>query len=98
MQLIPLLIGSLMVVGIGCFCLDLYRNRHRLLTRPNPQVDLMASDTSTASDGHDNLQAADSIASYGSHHVGHATSEASHCASHSVGHCVDASSHSVSHH
>lgn len=93
MQLLPLFIGSSTALGIGCFCLDLYRNRRRLSTKPNLTIDLVCYDPLPSPDG-DDLQAVGQAVS----HVSHAVGDASHCASNGVGHCVEAIAHALSHH
>jgi hypothetical protein len=84
MQLLPLLIGFSVTLGVEYFCFDLYRNRKRLSARPNRVSDNLSSYSSLeVLDSHD-LQA-----------VGES---ASHCATDSVEHCVNAIAHSLSHH
>jgi hypothetical protein len=93
MQLLPLLIGSSTALGIGYFCVDLYRNRRRLTEKPVPEADLTCYEVG-ALDGAD-LRAIGQTASHAGHAIGEATSE---CASGGVGHCVEAIAHVISHH
>ena len=92
MQLLPLLIGSSTALGIGYFCLDLYRNRRRLFTTSNPSVDLPCLDAWATLDG-DDLQVGQAV-----NHASHVVGEASHCASNGLGHCVEAIAHTLPHH
>jgi hypothetical protein len=84
MQFLSLLIGTSVVLGVGYFCFDLYRNWNRLSARPNPALDDLASYSSLEVVDSRDLQS-----------VGEA---ASHCATNGVGHCVDAIIDSLSHH
>jgi hypothetical protein len=43
MAVIPLLVGSTIAIGIGYFCIDLYRNRNRLTSDTTATVNLSAS-------------------------------------------------------
>ncbi|NEQ24071.1 MAG: hypothetical protein F6K28_34095 [Microcoleus sp. SIO2G3] len=86
MHLIGLLIGSSTVLGVGYFCIDLYRNRSRLSVKPKPPAGIFCFDTLPSPE--DNQVQA----------VGHAIEEASRCASEGVGHCVEAIAHTLSHH
>ncbi len=90
MQLLPLLIIST-ALGIGFFCLDLYRNRRRLLIKSNPSVDLSCLDAWAYLDG-DDLQVGQAV-----NHASHVVGEASQCASDSIGHCVEVIAHTLSH-
>lgn len=92
MQILPLLIGFSTALGIGFFCLDLYRNRRRLLTKSNPSVDLSCLDAWAYPDG-DDLKVGQAV-----NHASHAMGEVSHCASNGLGHCVEAIAHTLSHH
>ena len=92
MQLLPLLIGSSTALGIGYFCLDLYRNRRRLFTTSNPSVDLSCLDAWVAPDGND-LQVGQAV-----NHASHVVGEASQCANNGLGHCAEAIAHTLSHH
>jgi len=95
MYLIPLLlIGTITAIGVGYFCLDLYRNRHRLSQKPYPVLDPSTSESWPGPE----CGEVPVVESSTSHGVGHGVGEASHCVSHSVGHCIDAVGHTVSHH
>jgi hypothetical protein len=43
MAIIPLLVGCSIAIGVGYFCVDLYRNRRRLTAEPTAAVNLSAS-------------------------------------------------------
>jgi len=94
MPLIPLLIGSSTALGVGYFCVDLYRNRRRLAEKPVPETDLTCYELGDIPAGND-LQAVGQAVSHASHAVGEVSSE---CASGSIGHCVEAIAHVISHH
>ncbi|HEY9877003.1 MAG TPA: hypothetical protein V6D29_01045 [Leptolyngbyaceae cyanobacterium] len=87
MQLVPLVIVSSTVLGVGYFCLDLYRNRRRLAMKPT--VSLVC---------YDSLPCENGDASQAVSQVSHAVGDASTCVSSGVGHCVEAIAHTLSHH
>ena len=93
MPLLPLLIGSSTALGIGYFCVDVYRNRRRLIEKPVPEVDLTCYGF-IIPDG-DDLQAVGQAVSHAGHAIGEASSE---CMSDGIGHCVEAISHVIAHH
>jgi|GEM_PF-5435945 len=93
MPLIPLLIGSSTALGVGYFCVDLYRNRRRWAEKPVPETDLTCYDIGLPD--HVDLRAAEQTLSHAGHAIGEASSE---CASGSIGHCVEAIAHVISHH
>lgn len=87
MQFVPLTIVASTALGAGYFCLDLYRNRRRLTTKPT--VDLVCYDSLPCENG-DVSQALS--------HVSHGIGDASDCVSSGMGHCVEAIAHTLSHH
>lgn len=93
MPLIPLLIGSSTALGVGYFCVDLYRNRRRLAEKPVPETDLTCYDIGLPDQV--DFQAAEQAISHAGHAIGEASSE---CASGGIGHCVEAIAHVISHH
>lgn len=93
MPLIPLLIGSSTALGVGYFCVDLYRNRRRLAEKPVPETDLTCYDIGLPDQV--DLRAAEQTLSHAGHAIGEASSE---CASGGIGHCVEAIAHAISHH
>ncbi|MGG6297277.1 hypothetical protein ACQ4M4_23025 [Leptolyngbya sp. AN02str] len=94
MPLIPLLIGSSTALGVGYFCVDLYRNRRRLAEKPVPEVDLTCYELGDILDGK-GLQSVGQMVSHAEHGIAEASSE---CASGGIGHCVEAIAHVISHH
>lgn len=94
MSLIPLLIGSLTALGMGYFCVDVYRNRRRLSMKQEPEVDLTCYELGLVPDG-DDVQAVGQAVSHGGHAIGEASSE---CMSGGVGHCLEAIAHVIAHH
>jgi len=94
MPLIPLLISSSTVLGIGYFCADVYRNRRRLAEKPAPEADLTCYELGVIPDG-DDLQGVGQAVSHAGHAIGEASSE---CMSGGIGHCVDTIAHAITHH
>jgi hypothetical protein len=78
--------GSLAVLGIGYFGLDLYRNRNRPLSRFEDSGAL----SNIGIDASDLTQAA--------HSASHAVEVTDHGIEQVVGHCVEAIAHTLSHH
>lgn len=62
MQLILLVIAVPTAIGIGYFCLDLYRHRHRLSKKTGSTVDLTDLENLLTPDG-DEVQAIEHTAS-----------------------------------
>jgi len=94
MPLIPLLIGSSTALGVGYFCVDLYRNRRKLTEKPSLGADLTCYELGDLPDGKD-LHAVGQLVSHVEHGISEASSE---CASGGIGHCVEAIAHVISHH
>lgn len=93
MPLLPLLVGSSTALGIGYFCVDVYRNRDRLSKKPVPEMDLTCYEVGFLDS--DDFRAVEQTVSHAGHAIGEASSE---CISGSVGHCVETISHVLSHH
>ena len=94
MPLLPLLVGSSTALGMGYFCVDVYRNRQRLSKKHVPEVDLTGCDVGIVVPDGDDFQAVGQIVSHGGHAIGEASSE---CAGGGVGHCVEAIAHVIAH-
>lgn len=94
MPLIPLLIGSSTALGMGYFCVDLYRNRRKLAEKPGPEVDLTCYEFGDIPNGKDLQVVGDAIGQAG-HGMVETSSE---CVSGGIGHCVEAIGHVISHH
>lgn len=93
MPVLPLLMGSSTALGIGYFCVDIYRNRSRLSQKAEPPADLMGYEVIPSPEDANFHAVGQAI-----NHAGHGVSEvASECAS-GVGPCVDAIAHIISHH
>lgn len=90
MHILPLLVASSTALGFGYFCLDVYRNRHRLSPQTKPTTDLACCEFVPIPDGSD-LQAVGQTVT----HMSHA---AEHCASDGVGKCAEAIVHTLFHH
>jgi hypothetical protein len=88
MPLIPLIIIATVLLGIGYFVLDLYRNRHRLSTPPDPILDLSGSEAWAVPDGND---------SHTLEQITDHISEASHAAGEALGHGLEAIGQALSH-
>ena len=88
-------VGSSTALGIGYFCVDVYRNRQRLSKKPDLEVDLTGCDVGIIVPDGDDLQAVGQVFSHGSHAIGEASSA---CASGGVGHCLEAIAHVMAHH
>lgn len=98
MPLLPLLIGSSTAVGIGYFCVDLYRNRRKLAENPVPKADLTCYELGDIPHG-DDLQAVGQAVGQAVSRAGHGIVEASsECVGGGIGHCVESIAHVVSHH
>ncbi|MEM1255627.1 MAG: hypothetical protein AAGI69_24585 [Cyanobacteria bacterium P01_H01_bin.21] len=87
---LPLAIGLPTAIGVGCFCLDIYRNRRRLAQKPVPAVDMTGCDPGIIPDG-DDLHA---IGQTVSHAMGEVSGE---CVSGGLGQCLDALVHVIPH-
>jgi hypothetical protein len=74
MPLIPLLIGSSTALGIGYFCVDVYRNRHRLSQKSAPKVGLNCYETAILPDDVD-FHAVGETVNHTSHGIGEAATE-----------------------
>lgn len=94
MPLLPLLIGSSTALGIGYFCVDVYRNQRRLAEKPVPEADLTCYELGVIPDGGD-LQGVGQAVSHAGHAIGEASSE---CMSGGIGHCVETIAHVIAHH
>ncbi|MEO1126318.1 MAG: hypothetical protein AAFX95_19955 [Cyanobacteria bacterium J06639_16] len=90
MSLLSLLIGSSTALGMGYFCVDVYRNRHRLSKQQEPKVDLSCYELGLVPDSSD-LQ----VVGQAGHAIGDASSE---CMSGGVGHYLEAIGHLIAHH
>lgn len=73
-------------MGVGCFCVDIYRNRRRLGQKPAPVVDMTGCDPGIIPDGGD-LHAIGQTVNYTGHAVGEVSGE---CVSGGLGQCLDA--------
>lgn len=93
MPLLHLLIGSSTALGVGYFCVDLYRNRRRVTEKPAPETDLTCYDIGLPDQV--DFRVAEQAISHASHALGEASSE---CARDGIGHCVEAITHVISHH
>ncbi|MGD1951891.1 MAG: hypothetical protein ACFB14_19930 [Leptolyngbyaceae cyanobacterium] len=90
---LPLAIGLPTAVGVGCLCLDIYRNRHRLGQEPTPVVDMTGCDPGIIPDGGD-LHAIGQTVNHASHAVGEVSGK---CVSGGLGQCLDEIAYVMSH-
>ena len=90
---LPLTIGLPTAIGVGCFCLDIYRNRRRLAQKPVPAVDMTGCDPGIILDG-DDLHAIGQTVNHASHAVGEVSGE---YVSSGLGQCLDAIVHVIPH-
>jgi hypothetical protein len=81
--------GIVTILGVGYFCVDLYRNRNKRLSHFEAIADVTGLDSSPA-----DLNVENEIA----HHTVYAVGEASHNIGESLGNCVEAIAHTLSHH
>jgi hypothetical protein len=81
--------GLITVLGVGYFCVDLYRNRSKRLSRFEAIADVTGLECSPNA-----LQVENEIA----HNAAHWVAEASHTVGESLGNCVEAIAHTLSHH
>lgn len=77
------------VLGVGYFCVDLYRNRNRHLSRFEPIADITGLDHCPQG-----LPAEHEIA----HNAAHGVAEGSHSVETVLGKCVEAIAHTLPHH
>jgi hypothetical protein len=69
MSIVPLLVSSSIAIGIGYFCVDLYRNRRRLTADPTAAVNLSASTIADPLEVKD-IQATEQVLGEVVHHAG----------------------------
>jgi hypothetical protein len=69
MAIVPLLVGCSIAIGIGYFCVDLYRNRRRLTEEPSAAVNLSASTIADSLEVKD-IQATEQVLGEVVHHAG----------------------------
>ncbi|MGP1388006.1 MAG: hypothetical protein ACTS2F_31005 [Thainema sp.] len=93
MPLLPILIGSSTVFGMGYFCVDIYRNRRRLSEKAVPEANLTCYELGVPDEI--DVHAIGQTLSHAEHAIGEATSE---YMSGGIGHCVEAIAHSLSNH
>jgi hypothetical protein len=87
-----ILAGSLTALGVGCFCVDMYRNRNRRSSETNESTDLAvggAIDLAIFDVELSDLPAGEQIS--------HAVSESGHSIGHAIGHGVETITHTLSH-
>lgn len=90
---LPLVIGLPVGVGLGCFCMDIYRSRGRLTQKRVPAVDMPGCDAGIVPDGGD-LHAIGQTVNHAGHAVGEVSGE---CVSGGLGQCLDAIVHVIPH-
>jgi maleate cis-trans isomerase len=81
--------SAITVLGVGYFCVDLYRNRNKRLSHFEAIADVTGLESSPAA-----LNIENEIA----HQTAHGVAEASHNVGESLGNCVEAIAHTLSHH
>ncbi|WP_404783521.1 hypothetical protein [Altericista sp. CCNU0014] len=81
--------SAIAVLGVGYFCVDLYRNRSKRLSHFEAIADATGLESSPAA-----LNVENEIA----HHTARGVEEASHTVAESLGNCVEAIAHTIAHH